>query len=221
MMKARFEAVLFDLDGTLLDTAPDFATATNILLRQKKLPQVKEQNIRTLISDGSAGIISKLFAMNSSNPRYEKTRHELLDLYSRHLAEQTLPFKGLVELLKKLDAHNIPWGIVTNKPEIYTNSILKKLDLASYPKVVVCPDHVSLTKPNPEPIILACNKLGIKPENTVYIGDHIRDIQAGANAGAVTIAAAYGYIEKYDDVSKWHANFIANQPEDLLKLIFP
>jgi len=130
-------------------------------------------------------------------------------------------FKGLVELLKKLDVHDIPWGIVTNKPEIYTNSILEKLDLASYPKVVVCPDHVRFTKPNPEPIILACNKLGIKPENTVYIGDHIRDIQAGANAGAITIAAAYGYIEKYDDISKWHANFIANQPEDLLKLIFP
>ena len=221
MMKARFEAVLFDLDGTLLDTAPDFATATNILLRQKKLPQVTEQDIRRLISDGSAGIISKLFAMNSSNPQYEKTRYELLNLYSHHLADQTLPFRGLVELLKELDAHDIPWGIVTNKPEIYTNSILKQLDLASYPKVVVCPDHVKLTKPNPEPIILACNKLGIKPENTVYIGDHIRDIQAGANAGAVTIAAAYGYIEKYDDISKWHANFIANQPGDLLKLIFP
>ena len=221
MMKARFEAVLFDLDGTLLDTAPDFTTVKNILLRQKKLPQVTEQDIRRLISDGSAGIISKLFAMNSSNPQYEKTRCELLDLYSRHLADQTLPFKGLVELLKKLDAQDIPWVIVTNKPEIYTNSILKQLDLASYPKVVVCPDHVKLTKPNPEPIILACKKLGIKPENTVYIGDHIRDIQAGANAGAVTIAAAYGYVEKYDDASKWHANFIANQPEDLLKLIFP
>ena len=221
MMKARFEAVLFDLDGTLLDTAPDFTTATNILLKQKKLPQVKEQDIRRLISDGSAGIISELFAMNSSNPKYEKTRYELLDLYSRHLADQTLLFKGLAELLKKLDAHDIPWGIVTNKPEIYTNSILKQLDLVSYPKVVVCPDHVKLTKPNPEPIILACNKLGIKPENTVYIGDHIRDIQAGANAGAMTIAAAYGYIEKYDDASKWHANFIANQPEDLIKLIFP
>lgn len=219
MMKAKFEAVLFDLDGTLLDTAPDFTTATNILLGQRKLPQVKEQDIRRLISDGSAGIISKLFAIKSSDPLYEKTRHELLNLYGQHLADQTLPFRGLVKLLKELESHDIPWGIVTNKPSIYTNSILKQLNLGSYPKVVVCPDHVKFTKPNPEPIILACNKLGIKPENTVYIGDHIRDIQAGANAGAVTIAAAYGYIEKYDDVSTWHANFIANQPEDLLKLI--
>lgn len=219
-MKAKFKAVLFDLDGTLLDTAPDFTTATNILLRQKKLPQVKEEDIRRLISDGSAGIISKLFSMSSNNSLYEKTRYDLLDLYSQHLAEETLPFKGVIELLKKLDDDDIPWGIVTNKPEIYTNSILNQLDLVSRPKVVICPDHVKLTKPNPEPIILACNKLGIKPENTVFIGDHIRDIQAGMNAGTTTIAAAYGYIEKCEDVSKWNASYIAWRPEDLIKLLY-
>ncbi|MAD57547.1 MAG: phosphoglycolate phosphatase [Porticoccus sp.] len=219
MYRAKFKAVLFDLDGTLLDTAPDFTTATNKLLLQNNLTEIEEEKIRQLISDGSAGIVSSIFNIKSNHPLYEKTRQDLLDYYSQYLTDKTAPFDGIIELLQGLDKINVPWGIVTNKPEIYTKAILKEFDYILSPKIVVCPDHVKHTKPDPEPILLACKELGVKPKNTVYIGDHIRDIQAGSSAGASTIAAAYGYTEENEDISKWNANFIARQSRDLLKLI--
>ena len=218
--KAYFKAVLFDLDGTLLDTAPDFTTATNILLAENDLPQVKEEEIKSLISDGSAGIVCDIFNIDSSDSLFKKKRSDLLALYSKHLTEKTLPFKGIEKLLRMLGEHNVPWGIVTNKPEFYTTAILDELQLKPNPAVVICPDHVKRTKPDPEPILLACKILGVKVEDTVFIGDHIRDIQAGASAGVSTIAAAYGYINKRENTSSWQANFTANRSEDLLELIF-
>lgn len=219
MKKALFQAVLFDLDGTLLDTAPDFLTSTNLLLSQKGMPLLNENDIRWLVSHGSAGIIRNAFKIDETHQDFETIRQELLALYKDNLADQTRPFDGISELLLELGQQQTPWGIVTNKPELYTLAILEQLPLSPSPATIICPDHVTNTKPDPESIILACNQMGIDPKDTVYIGDHLRDIEAGLRAGATTIAAAYGYISDEEDVSSWgahHAVTCATQLQDLI-----
>jgi len=217
---ARFKAVLFDLDGTLLDTAPDFTIAANILLAAKMLPLTTEKKIRPSISDGSAGIICNIFMMNHSSPYFEETRQELLAFYREHLADKTQPFIGISVLLLELKKYKIPWGIVTNKPEVYTMAILDKLKLNPSPGAIICPDHVQRIKPDPESIFLACRQLGVRAEDAVFVGDHYRDIKAGKNAGASTIAAAYGYIDEKETISDWGADYVAEHSEDILSLIF-
>jgi len=217
---ARYKAVLFDLDGTLLDTAPDFTTATNVLLAKKNLPQTTEEKIRPLISDGSAGIISSIFMMDKSSQIFEKTRKELLVAYKKHLADNTRLFKGLDKLLLELENNNIPWGVVTNKPELYTKAIFNQLKMKWHPDVTVCPDHIKKIKPDPEAVLLACSQLGVKAKDTVFIGDHHRDIKAGISAGTSTIAAAYGYIDDHSALSDWQADHIVMRSEDLINLIF-
>lgn len=218
--RSLFQAVLFDLDGTLLDTAPDFLTATNRLLEKKALPPLTESDIRGLVTHGSAGIIRNVFDLDETHPDFEPTRQELLALYKDNLADKTRPFQGITDLLVALGQQQIPWGIVTNKPELYTLAILEQLPLTPYPSTIICPDHVKQTKPHPESVILACNQLGITPENTVYIGDHLRDIEAGLKAGTTTIAAAYGYIDSQEDVSSWGAHHMVNSATQLKSLIF-
>ena len=216
----KFQAVLFDLDGTLLDTAPDFLTCTNQLLGGRGMPLLNEDDIRKMVTHGSAGIISKTFSLHNSHPDFEPLRQELLSLYMDNLAELTRPFPGIAELLTELAEYQIPWGIVTNKPERYTLALLERLQLTSAPSTIICPDHVTRTKPDPESIILACNQLGIEPKDTVYIGDHLRDIEAGLRAGATTIAAAYGYIGDEEDVSSWGAHHTVSCATQLHDLIF-
>ena len=218
--KALFQAVLFDLDGTLLDTAPDFLTSTNLLLTKKGMPLLDESDIRWLVSHGSAGIIRNAFKMDETHQNFEPTRQELLALYKDNLADKTQPFNGIKELLLELGRQQTPWGIVTNKPELYTLAILEQLPLSPCPSAIICPDHVTNTKPHPESIILACNQLGIEPTNTVYIGDHLRDIEAGLRAGTTTIAAGYGYIGGNEDVSSWGAHHTVSCATQLHDLIF-
>lgn len=220
MKKALFQAVLFDLDGTLLDTAPDFLTSTNLLLSKKGMPLLNENDIRWLVSHGSAGIIRNAFKIDESHQDFEHIRQELLALYKDNLADQTRPFDGINELLLELGRQQTPWGIVTNKPELYTLAILEQLPLSPSPASIICPDHVANTKPDPESIILACNQMGIEPKNTVYIGDHLRDIEAGLRAGATTIAAAYGYISDKEDTSSWGAHHTVTCATQLHDLIF-
>jgi N-acetyl-D-muramate 6-phosphate phosphatase len=215
----RFQAVLFDLDGTLLDTAPDFLTATNRLLAQKGMPLLPAESIRRLVTHGSVGIIKKVFELDEQHPDFEPFRQELLALYMDNLADQTHPFKGITELLSTLGQQQIPWGIVTNKPESYTLAILQQLPLSPAPATIICPDHVVKTKPDPESVLLACKQLGISPDKTVYIGDHQRDIEAGLRAGTTTIAAAYGYIDKNEDPALWGAHYTVNCATQLLELI--
>lgn len=218
--KPRFQAVLFDFDGTLFDTAPDFLVATNHLLATRGLELLPADRIHRLVSHGSAGIVRYAFNLDEAHPNFEPTRQELLSLYRANLANKTLPFKGIIELLHALGQQQTPWGIVTNKPEVYTLAILAQQPLSPSPATIVCPDHVTKTKPDPEPIILACNQLNIAPENVVYIGDHHRDIESGLHAGATTIAAAYGYLDDNEDVKTWGAHYTVNCATELQNLLF-
>lgn len=218
MPQPRYEGVLFDLDGTLLDTAPDFVDALNRLLHIKTMPPLPDQLIRSHVSHGARALVA--LAFGDGREDFESLRQEFLDIYAKHLSRKTRLFDGFEALLARLVEHDLPWGIVTNKPERYTLMILDALRLDPAPATVICPDHVSRTKPDPEPMLLAASQLGVAPDRCVYVGDHRRDIEAGRAAGMTTIAAVYGYIDANDPPKTWGADHLAERPGDLLSLLF-
>lgn len=215
----KFNAILFDLDGTLLDTAPDFITATQRLAREIGHPRPAAAAVRSAVTHGSTGILKQIFAVNETAPNFAATRQMLLDFYYDCLTDQTRPFDGIPELLAQAERQQVPWGIVTNKPLLYTNAILERLAIRPAPGTVVCPDHISNTKPDPEPVLLACRQLSVNPGEAVYIGDHERDIRSGRMAGAATIAAAYGYLDPDDNPGLWEADHVVQHPGEILKLL--
>lgn len=211
------KAILFDLDGTLLDTAPDFADVINRLLVEESRPEMSFAEIRAAVSHGSRGLIETGFSISSQAENFEPLRQRLLDHYAKCLTNKTCLFEGIEALLQKLHQNNIPWGIVTNKPELYTLPIVAGFNLD--PAAIVCPDHVTHTKPHPESIELACQTIGCMPTESVVIGDHLRDIDAGKRAGAITIAAAYGYLGIDDQAETWGADYLVSHPQELLPLL--
>ncbi len=219
MSPANYQAVLFDLDGTLLDTAPDFTTSINQMLERHQRPTLTENDIRATITNGSAGLLSHAFQCNESDANFETLRTEFLDIYFTQLAKQTGLFPGLATLLEALGQRDIPWGIVTNKPRRFTQAILERLDLQPAPQSVVCPDDVEHNKPHPEPVLLACKQLGVAPHHTVFIGDHLRDIESGRIAGTATIAAAFGYIDADERPQDWGADYLVDDSRQLFGLV--
>lgn len=217
--KQPITAVLFDLDGTLLDTAPDLAFAVNQLRQQYGKKPLDYALIRATVSNGARALITLAFELEEGDHGFDNLRQQLLALYSQHLDVNTKPFDGISELLDWLERQSLPWGIVTNKPRLYTDPILKTLGLSARCAVVVCPDDVHKTKPDPEPLHLACQHMQRKTSQTLYIGDHRRDIEAGINAEMRTIAANYGYISDIDPTDKWGADFYVDHASELIPLI--
>lgn len=217
--KLPITAVLFDLDGTLLDTAPDFAFVVNQLRQQYGQPALDYSLIRATVSNGARALITLAFGLEEGDSGFDSLRQQLLELYSQHLDVDTKPFDGISELLDWLDGQLLPWGIVTNKPRLYTDPIIKALGLSTRCAAVVCPDDVQKTKPDPEPLHLACHRMQCEAHQTLYIGDHRRDIEAGINAEMQTIAANYGYISSADPTENWGANFYVDHACELIPLI--
>ncbi|MBC7193499.1 phosphoglycolate phosphatase [Marinobacter sp.] len=211
--------VLFDLDGTLIDTAPDFIRCLNALRVQRGLDALPPEQIRRSVSNGARAMIRVGFGLEPEDADYLEHHSAFLDLYEAGVAEETRLFPGMNPLLADLEARGIPWGIVTNKPERFTAPLLEALDLTRRCAAVVCPDHVEQRKPHPESLLLACNLAGADPAMGIYVGDHERDIQAGRNAGMATIAVRYGYIEQPGTVDLWQADRIADTVNDLAKLL--
>jgi phosphoglycolate phosphatase len=222
-LSTSIECVLFDLDGTLLDTAPDFVKVVNQLLEENGKDSISSALIRQTVSDGARALVRLAFDIEEQHQDFENLNQRLLDLYFDQLQKtEAKPYAGILELLTSLEASNIPWGIVTNKPEKYSRLLLDKLELLQRCQVLLCPEHVTQKKPNPEAILLACEKLGCDTERTVYIGDHIRDMQAAKNADVIAIAASYGYLATDARVDEWNADFIlqsAEQAEALLNML--
>ena len=216
----NFKALLFDLDGTLLDTAPDFITALNIQLTRHGRTPISDDDVRVSVTNGSAGLIQAGFNISADHPHFEAIRSEYLDLYLNNIAEKTVAFPGLDRVLEHCERNNIPWGIVTNKPWIYSHAVLQQLKLLERAAAVVCPDHVNQAKPHPEAMFLAAKQLSINPIDCLYVGDHRRDIDAGAAAGMTTVAAGWGYIAASEDISNWGADHIVAQPQQLHQLLF-
>jgi len=216
----NFDALLFDLDGTLLDTAPDFITALKTQLRLHGREPMDDHIIRSCVTNGSVGIIEMGFGMDQDHPEFEPLREEFLALYFANLADKTALFSGLQQVLDECAERDIPWGIVTNKPWKYTEPALTQLGLMADAATVICPDHVAEPKPHPEPMHLACSQIDIAPANCLYVGDHVRDIDAARAAGMRTIAAGWGYIEADEDISSWNADWIVQQSRNLYSLLF-
>lgn len=206
-------AILFDLDGTLVDTAPDLALALNRLLEEKGKAQLPFEKIRDQVSNGGNALIKLGFGVEVGDAEHPALRERLLDLYKEKVAEHSKVFEGLEELLERLEKQPLPWGIVTNKPRIYTDLLIKALKL--HPEVVVCPEDLGVSKPDPAPLLFAARQLAIPPENCLYIGDHARDIEAGVNARMQTLVAGFGYIGLDENPAHWGADFIATSVTEL------
>lgn len=216
-MKSSITTVLFDLDGTLLDTAPDLAFAINTLLTDYNYPPLPFSVVRPLAGHGGKGLIKRGFGIEESHPKFTEYWEQFLDLYHTHICEQTCLFPGMEEVLSYLAENNLLWGIVTNKPTWLTEPLLKQLMLFEKTICIVCGDTLSQQKPHPAPLLHACSLLGVQPKNCIYVGDAERDIKAGKSAGMSTLIAQWGYIADADPFEKWEADAVIEKPEEIVK----
>lgn len=216
------KAVLFDLDGTLIDTAADFIRIIQIMCQEKGCAIVDDHIIRTQVSEGARAMVKLVYPeLDIADPVFLAHRQDFLDRYGADIAVDTTLFPDMDALLTTLEQRSIPWGIVTNKPRGLSEQLLEALHLTHRCAVLVCPDDVSRTKPDAEPMLLAAKQLDLAAEHILYIGDHPRDIEAGRNANMPTILAAYGYLppEFADDLEAWHADYIVQDVPQLTQLV--
>lgn len=211
----RLRAILFDMDGTLLDTAPDFIAVCQAMLKARDLPAIDDQLIRDQISGGARAMVAATFAMDIQAEGFEALRLEFLERYQQHCAVLSRPFAGMAELLADIEQAKLIWGVATNKPVCFAEPIMQQLGLAERSAVLVCPDHVSRSKPDPEMLLLACQKIGVQPGEALFVGDDARDIEAGRAAGCKTAAVTYGYIHPDDNPRHWGADVVVEHPLEL------
>ena len=209
--------VLFDLDGTLADTAPDLANAVNKMRKDRGLHPTPYELLRPMASAGARGLISVAFGIKPGDVEFEAMRIEFLANYEAQIADQTILFDDIVALLAKIDSNNQQWGIVTNKPLRYTDALLPLIGLA-HAACSISGDTTPHAKPHPEPLFEAARRLQLAPEQCWYVGDDLRDIQAGRAAGMPTIAAGWGYCGVSEPAS-WDADFIAGSPREIIELL--
>lgn len=210
------EAVFFDLDGTLADTAPDFALILHRMQREQGCTPTPFDILRTQVSHGVRGMLGVGFGVTQDDRAYASLAQRFLDLYADGLRVKTSLFPGMAELLDALERRGIRWGVVTNKPERYTHPLIAALGLATRSACVVGGDTAPRAKPHPDPLLHACNAAGVKPAHCLYVGDDIRDITAGKAAGMRTLAAAYGYLGDAHPIDTWGADAIIGHPLDIL-----
>ena len=208
--------VLFDLDGTLLDTAPDLADALNAVLVENRREPLPDVEIRGVVSHGGMALIRLGFGIEPDDPDFEPLRQRLLDNYQANIANRTRPFPGMAELLDELERRGLNWGVVTNKPGWLTDPLLRELDLYDRAACVVSGDTLSERKPHPAPMLHACIQAGSLPGQCVYVGDAQRDIEAGRNARMHTLVALFGYFMADDRPLEWQADGSIDRPQDLL-----
>ena len=215
----RVRAVLFDLDGTLADTAPDLGGAVNRLRARRDLPPLPIATLRPVASSGARGMLGVGFGMKPGEPGYDALRDEFLAEYEAALDVDSRLFEGVADCLAALHSRGLRWGIVTNKASRFTAPVVAGLGLAAKAAVVIAGDTTPHAKPHPAPLLEACARLGIAPADAVYVGDDLRDIQAAHAAGMPAIAAGWGYLGEAQDVLSWRADAVIATPLDLLALL--
>lgn len=218
-MNNSIKTILFDLDGTLFDTAPDLGYALNLLLAKYGRPPLSSSEFRTVASDGAQGLLQLGFSITNQHPDYPSLREQFLEFYAENISRNTQFFPGMSHVIKTLNDCKIPWGIVTNKNEYLTNLLLEKLNLTYMPHCVIGGDTLQFMKPHPAPLIHACQLLNCIPCECIYVGDAQRDVEAGRRAGMQTLVAMYGYINKNSDPHTWGADGYINHPEELITWI--
>ena len=208
-------AVLLDLDGTLLDTAPDLAAALNLLRTQEGLAPLPFTPIREQVSNGSIAVLRLGFPA-ADEARFAGLMRRFLELYRERLAVETRPFPGFAEVLAELEAHRIPWGVITNKPARLTEPLLRSLGLFERAACVLSGDSLPVRKPDPLPLLTAAARLGVDPQQCLYLGDALRDMQAARAADMVALGARFGYIAEHEDVASWPVTAWIDEPRELL-----
>lgn len=215
-------AVLFDLDGTLVDTAPDFVAVLHRLCEANKVAPPSHEAIHATVSAGARALVTLAFRLDAGHDKFQSLLQNLLDDYEQQLLNtQSRLYPDMDRLLRLLEGQSTPWGVVTNKPERFAKPLMATLGLLERCAVLVCPDHVTLTKPHPEPLLLACARTACEPGRSVYIGDHPRDIAAGAAAGMTTMAAAFGYLPDTPHIDTWGADLIVDSANDIIDCFWP
>jgi len=211
-------AVLFDLDGTLADTAPDLNYAVNHMRAARGLPGLSLEATRPVTSQGARGLLGAGFEVTPESPSYGALRDEFLAVYADNLCRKTRLFPGMTELLSELERRNVLWGVVTNKPERFTRPLLTLLGVYGRAACIVGGDTTTKMKPDPEPLRVAAERIGIEPRDCLYLGDDRRDMQAGRAAGMKVVVAGFGYLNG-GDPETWGADAIIDEPMALLNLL--
>jgi phosphoglycolate phosphatase len=216
MSAVAIRGVLFDLDGTLVDSAPDLAGAANRLRAEHGLPPLPYERLRPMVGSGARGMVGVAFGVKPGDSRFEELRDAFLARYESGLLEHTRPFEGVEALLAALEAAGLPWGIVTNKATRFTRPIVEGLGLARRAAAVVCGDTTPHSKPHPAPLLHAAQAMGLPPQAVAYVGDDLRDAQAARAAGMRMVAAAWGYLGLGDPPAAWGADVVLEAPGDVL-----
>ncbi len=216
MYEPPLQAVLFDLDGTLVDTARDMAHALNRLLAEEDQPPLEYELIRSEVSHGARAMISLAFDAPEESDRFESLRQRFLDIYRHNLHIDTALFSDMDRILDMLEVAGIAWGIVTNKPAWLTLPLLESMQLQHRAATVVCADTAGAAKPDARPMLAACREADVVPGHCVYVGDDVRDVEAAHNAGMSCIALRCGYIRRGHDVDEWGADRVMDTPAELL-----
>lgn len=218
-MSLAQRCVMFDLDGTLVDTAPDFHVVLNNVLADAGRKAVSYDAVRAQVSNGARALVRLGFGLDVGDNDFDRWLNVLLDAYAQRLDVDTCLFPGMDAVLDRLDANGIPWGVVTNKPERFTVPVMEGLGLRQRASAIICPDHVRERKPDPEGLLMACRQSEADPSTSIYVGDHLRDIEAGRNAGMTTVAALFGYIDADEDPRDWRADHYIAHASELLPLL--
>jgi N-acetyl-D-muramate 6-phosphate phosphatase len=216
---APMQAVLFDLDGTLIDSAPDLAGAGNDMRVARGLPALPYEQFRPMVGAGARGMVGIALQVGPADEQFAQLRDEFLARYEQRMTQLTRVFDSMKPVLAILRASGMPWGIVTNKAKRFTEPLVHALGLHSVAATVISGDTTPHAKPHPAPLLEAARQMKIEPQHCVYVGDDLRDVQAGKAAGMGTVAAAWGYLGAGEPIHAWGADHVIASPDQLLKLL--
>jgi 2-phosphoglycolate phosphatase len=217
LMNAKIKGILFDLDGTLLDTAGDLAATLNKVLVSQQIKPLHFDEIRPAISTGVTGLLTLGLNIKEQDPAFASLRQQFIDDYKQHICVYTHLFPGIETLVNYLQKNKWPWGIVTNKSSALAIDLVKQFPLLNSAKCLIAGDTLKYSKPHPQPLLHACQYLACIPENCIYIGDAKCDIEAANAAGMYSLIAYYGYIHPEEDVNAWKASAIISTPLDIIE----
>ncbi len=218
MMFDQVKAVLFDLDGTLIDSAPDLGAAADKMRLDRGMPSLPYELYRPMAGSGARGMLGVAFGMTPEAPEFPEMREEFFRNYERCMTERTYVFDGVAQLIASLNERDVAWGVVTNKSMRFAGPLTKGMPLFASARTVVGGDSTPHAKPHPAPLFEAARQVGVKPVECIYVGDDVRDVQAGKAAGMPTVAATYGYLG-HTNVKDWGADVEIGEPLALLKLL--
>lgn len=218
-MQRPIRAILFDLDGTLIDSAPDLGAAADQMRIARGLPSLPMADYRPFAGSGARGMLRVAFGMQPEDAEFPTMREEFFQNYERRMTQDTTVFDGVADMLARIVAQQLHWGVVTNKSKRFTEPLSRQMALFASAGAVVSGDTTPHAKPHPEPLFEAARRIGVDPQDCVYVGDDERDIIAGKAAGMHTVAAVYGYLGEKQSVAHWQADDVINSPHELLKCL--